>query len=199
MIEMMVAIGIFTMGIGGFSLLFSKTWKINQYTLEMGQASMAAAEGNSKMCNYIRSARQGDNGSFPLVSGSDNELVLYSDYDKDGVTERLHFYKSGQSILMGIRRPTATMPVTYPSGNENVITIVNNVVNNSSMPVFSYYNRDYPDDMTNNPLPTPVNVSNVRLIKIYLWINIVPNREPDNIQMQTFVALRNLSDYDRIR
>ena len=64
--------------------------------------------------------------------------------------------------------------------------------------MFSYYNKDYPADTENNPVSTPADVSEIRLIKIFLKINIDPNRAPDNIQQETFVELRNLNDYDRI-
>lgn len=198
-VEMMVAILIFSIGMAGFTLLFSRTWRVNSYTLEMGQSTLAASQGVNKMVDYIRGTRQGDNGSYPLISASANDLVLYSDYDKDGDTERLHFYKNGQSVLMGVTAPSETMPVTYPAGDQQTVTIAEHVVNNSTTPIFYYYNKNYPGDTSNNPLSAPISVSDVRLLKIYLQVNINPNRAPDNIQMQNFVEMRNLNDYDRIQ
>jgi prepilin-type N-terminal cleavage/methylation domain-containing protein len=196
LIEMMVAISIFVIGMEGFSLLFVRAWRNNSYTLEMGQSSMAVSQGVSKMSNYIRGARQGDDGSYPIKSAGDNDLVIYSDYDKDGITERLHFYKNGQTILMGIRDPSGTMPKTYASGDQQTITIANYIVNDASAPIFRYYNKNYPGDISNNPLAAPISVSDVRLMKIFLKINIDPNRAPDNIETQSFVEMRNLNDYD---
>jgi hypothetical protein len=198
LVEMMVAIAIYTIGMFGFALLFSRAWQINHYTLEMGQASMAASQGVNNMVNYIRGTRQADNGSYPLVSASDNDVVLYADYDKDDITERLHFYRSSDKILMGVTDPTSSMPKTYPSGDQQLITIASNIVNASNIPVFYYYNKDYPGDTVNNPMTTPASVSEIRLLKIYLKVNIDINRAPDNIEIQSFVELRNLNDYDRI-
>lgn len=198
LIEVMVAVAIFTICIGGFTLLFVKVWKGNSYTIEMGQSSMMVSQGTNKMINYIRSARQGDDGSYPVKTADANNLVVYSDYDRDGTTERLHFYKNGQNILMGVTDPTSTMPKSYPSGDQQTITITSSIVN-TSVPIFSFYNKDYPGDVINNPMATPANVANVRLLKIHLQININPNRAPDNIEMQSFVELRNLNDYDRIK
>lgn len=196
---MLVAIAIFVIGIGGFTLLFSRTWRNNSYTLEMGQSSMAVSQGVSKMVNYIRGTRQADNGAYPIKSADDNDLVVYSDYDKDGTTERLHFYKSGQNILMGVTDPTSTMPKTYPASDQSVVTIANHIVNGANSPIFYYYDKNFGGDENSDPaLDTPVNVANIRLIKIHLSINIVPNRAPDNIEMQSFVEMRNLNDYDRI-
>lgn len=199
LVEVMIAIAIMFIGMEGFTLLFVRTWRNNSYTLEMGQSSMAVSQGANKMVNYIRGIRQADNGAYPVSSAMDNDFVAYSDYDKDGQTERLHFYKSGQNVLMGVRKPTSGMPKTYPSGDEQTITIAENIVNSSSEPIFFYYNKDYPGDTAHNPMHTPASVSDIRLIKIHLKININPNRAPDNIEMQTLVEMRNLNDYDRIR
>jgi hypothetical protein len=149
--------------------------------------------------DYIRRASQADNGAYPIVSASNNDLVLYSDFDKDGTVERLHFYKNGQLILMGATNPTATMPKTYPAGDQQIITIANNIVNESNVPIFYYYDHNYSGGAGQNPLSTPATVSSVRLMKLFLKININPNRAPDNIQMQSFVELRNLNEYNQIQ
>lgn len=197
LLEMLIAIGIFTMGIAGFSMLFSRAWTQNAYTLEMGQASMAASRGVSNTVGYIREARQSDNGAYPVISADDNDLVIYCDYDRDGKVERLHFYKSESDMIMGIREPSTGFPVTYSSGDESTQIIASRVVNTSDNPVFAYYDANYPEDSVNNPIDTPAAVPNVRLIRITLHVNINPNRAPDNVQMQSFAEIRNLNDHDR--
>jgi len=196
-IEMMVAIAIFTLGIAGFTLLFSRAWQSNSYTLEMGQASMSAAQGVNKIVQYIREARQSDNGAYPVVSADDNDLVFYCDYDRDGKTERIHFYRSGSDVIMGIRRPSSGFPVTYASGYGETQVIASKVVNATGNPIFAYYDAHYPEDNVNNPIVTPATVPNIRLVRITLHININPNRAPDNVQIQSFSEMRNLNDHDR--
>lgn len=198
-IEMMVAVAIFSLGMAAVSMLFTKVWQGNSYTLEMGQSTMAVSQGTNKMMDYIRRASQGDDGSYPIISADDNDLVLYSDFDKDGVVERLHFYKNDQFILMGTTNPTATMPKNYPIGDQEIITIANHIVNDSNTPLFYYYDHNYSGGTGQTPLTTPAIVSDVRLMKIFLQININPNRAPDNIQMQSFVELRNLNEYNQIK
>ncbi|KKP79468.1 MAG: hypothetical protein A2271_04020 [Candidatus Moranbacteria bacterium RIFOXYA12_FULL_35_19] len=200
-IEMLMAIMIFTIGIAGFSLLFSKTWQTNSYVLEMGQSSMEASQGVNKMVDYIRRARQADNGAYPIRSADGDEFVIYSDYDKDETAERLHFYRAGQSILMGVTEPTITLPKTYVSGDQQTITLVSNLVNDVDEPIFYYFNREYPGNMTNNPLSVPVSsyLADIRLVKVYIEINTNPSRIPNNIEMQSFVEMRNLNDYDRVQ
>lgn len=190
---MMVAIAIMVICMTGIALLFKNVWSTNSYTLEMGQDSLAASQGVNTMVEYIRTARQGDDGSYPIVSANNQDLVIFSDYDNDGTTERLHFYLSSGKILMGITNPTTSVPRSYPAGDQSTITLATNVVNGSSTPVFYYYNTNYPGDTVNNPLSTPAVVSSVSMIKVFLQINAVPNRAPDNIQIQSFAELRNLN------
>lgn len=201
LVETLMAIAIFAIGIEGFTLLFINTWKNNSYTLEMGQSAMAVSQNMNTLVGYLRSVRQSDNGSYPVKSVGANDLVVYSDYDRDGVTERLHIYKSGQDILMGVTDPTETMPKRYlpESGDQQVLTLATRIVNTSSEPIFYYYDKNYAGASNQNPLASPINIADVRLMKIHLKINIDPNRAPDNIEMQTFVEMRNLNDYDRIR
>jgi prepilin-type N-terminal cleavage/methylation domain-containing protein len=198
LIELIMAMAILVIGMEGFSLLFVKIWKNNSYILEMGQSSIAVSQGLNKITDYVRNVRQGDDGSYPIQSADDNNLTVFSDYDRDSITERLHFYKNDQDILMGVTNPTVALPKTYPSGDQQVITIVSNIINDASVPVFYYYNQNYPADTINNPVATPALTANIRLVKIYLETNIIPNRAPDNIKIQSFVEMRNLNDYDRI-
>jgi Tfp pilus assembly protein FimT len=197
LLEAMLSIAIFSIGMVGFAMLFAKTWRTNSYSIEMGQSSLQVSRGVNMMGNFIRSARQGDDGSYPIVSASGNSFTIFSDYNKDGITERLHLYKTGTDILMGITNPTSTMPKTYPSGDQKTVTIATHIVNQATEPVFFYFNKYYPGDTAHNPLSAPITIADVRLVKIFLHINIDPNRPPDNIQMQTFIEMRNLNDYDK--
>ncbi len=198
LMEVIVAIAIFSISIEGFTLLFVRSWEHNRYIFEMGQASFAASRGVETMVEYIRKARQGDDGAFPLRSANDNDLVLFSDYDSDGITERLHFYKNNSRIMLGVTDPAGGIPKTYPEDDDQTIELAVNIANDNNTPIFYYYNRDYPLDQANNPMDTPSDVSSVRMVKVYLQVNIDPNQAPENIEMQSFVAIRNLNDYDRI-
>jgi prepilin-type N-terminal cleavage/methylation domain-containing protein len=191
-IEMMVAISIFSIGIIGFSLLFLRTWKINKFALEMGQSSMVVSQGVNKLVGIIRRARQADNGAYAIKSAANNDLVIYSDYDKDSITERLHFYKNGTDVYMGITDPTDTMPKTYPAGDQFVMLIASRIVNDIDEPIFYYYDQSYSGNISDSPLSEPIDVSEVRLVKIYMHINIDPNNNPENIEIQSFAEFRNI-------
>jgi hypothetical protein len=199
LIETLVAIGLFTLGVTACTVLFARSWQSNSYSLEMGKASFTVSRSINDAIDYLRRVRQSDSGSYPIISADKNDLVVFSDYNKDEKTERLHIYLLNGKIFMGITAPTATLPHTYPAGDTQTIQLADHIVNTAGDSMFSYYNKNYPGDLANNPVPVPVaDVSQIRLVKIFLRININPNRAPDNIQQESFVELRNLNDYDRI-
>ncbi|EKD46430.1 MAG: hypothetical protein ACD_67C00238G0003 [uncultured bacterium] len=195
LVETMVALTIFMLGITATVLVFSKTIKSKAYVLEMGKASFVVSRSIGDLTQYLRRARQSDAGSYPIVSADDNDLVVYSDYDKDGKTERLHIYLTGGKVYLGIREPSEIFPPSYAEGDGTTLELAKQIVNTSNDPMFTYYDSEYP---VSTAVVTPADVSEIRLIKIFLKINIDPNRAPDNIQQETFVEIRNLNDYDRI-
>ena len=199
LIETLVAITIFIIGMQAVVYIFSKTMQNKAYDMEMGQSSLVVSRSVGQLVGYLRSARQSDAGAYPIVSADSNDLVVYSDYDNDGATERLHIYLSGGSVYMGVTDPTNTIPKTYPAGDTKTITLASHIVNKVTDPMFSYYNKNYPKDTVNNPVSVPADVSQIRLVRIFLKININPNHDPDNIQQESFVELRNLNDYDTIQ
>lgn len=80
--------------------------------------------------------------------------------------------------------------IEYPLEEEKVSTVsfyIRNVP-----PIFEYYNRDWPEDTTNNPLPAPARLQETKLMKVYLVINVEPNRPPKEFELESFVQLRNL-------
>jgi len=198
LIEVLVAISIFTIGIMGFTQLFMRSWQINSHTMQMGQTSLAVSQSVNKMVGYLRKTRQGDDGAYAIKAASKNDLVVFADYDKDGTAERLHFYLQSGQLKMGITKPTETIPKTYPSGDQTVVVITDKIVNDTNSPLFYYYNKNYPGDSANNPVPDPVDIFTIRLIKVSLKVNIDPAKNPTPLEMESFVELRNLNDYDRI-
>jgi len=193
LVEVLVSIFILTIGMGGFAMLFLRSWQTNRFILETGIASATASRAVTHTVADLRKIRQGDDGSYPIVSGGANSLTVFLDIDDDGKTERVHYYLQNGLFKQGVTKPSSGLPATYPSGDQAVTTITSYVANTSSDPVFSYYNDNYPGDTVNNPLTTPVSIQIPRLVKIRLIININPNRAPETTTIESTVAFRNLN------
>ncbi|MFZ3032037.1 MAG: prepilin-type N-terminal cleavage/methylation domain-containing protein [Candidatus Moraniibacteriota bacterium] len=195
LLEMLIAIAVALIVMEGFTYMFLKTWDTNKFILEEGLASAAASRATNQIVIQLRGVQQSDNGSYAIVSADDFDFTLYADVDDDGVVERVHYFldQVNDQLKVGVTDPdTTVVPVTYPAGDTTVTVMTNYVVNEATDPVFSYYNDDYPGDTINNPLTTPASVGNIQLIKIHLFVNINPIHAPDNINIESFVDLRNL-------
>lgn len=198
LVETMVAITILTLAMGGFTLLFAKSLQTNAFVIEEGVTSRTTARTVQAITSDLRRARMGDNGEYPIVSASASDLKVYVNIDGDPETERVHYFLDENADLLkrGVSDPISGTPVTYPATDTVITTIATYVTNtNPSEPLFSYYNKDYPGDAANNPLSGTISVGDVRLIRVWVRMNIDPIRAPNNINIESFAELRNLNDY----
>lgn len=87
----------------------------------------------------------------------------------------------------GVTQPFG-WPVTYPSEQEVVVAISENVTNEArGLPVFTYY------DESNNLLSDPASrLEDTTRMHLELIVNVNPNRAPQDFSLQTDVQLRNL-------
>jgi hypothetical protein len=197
LVEMLVAIGIMTIGMVGFTLLFSGTWKSSKFILETGVTAVQVNRASAEIVNNLRKVRQADNGDYPVESADAFDIEVYLDIDGDGVTERVHYWldDANDRLMRGIREPSSAVPPVYAAGDGTTSIIANYIVNEASQPLFYYYNENYPGDTVNNPLPTPAEIQDIRLVRILIRMNIDPIKAPNNINIESFVDLRNLESY----
>jgi type II secretory pathway pseudopilin PulG len=147
----------------------------------------------SQMAREMRTMRQGQNGSYPIVYGDNNDFSFYSDINFDGKSELVRYWLDGTTLSKSVTEP-AGFPATYPPENAVTKPLTENVRNGVN-PAFLYFNEDWPEDTTNNPLATPVNIADVRLVRVTLDINVNPeNAERSVYSLSTNVNLRMLKD-----
>lgn len=198
LVEMMTAIFIMGVGMIGFSLLLLRSWNSNKFILETGVSAVQVNRASAEIISTLRKIRQADNGDYPLESGGNFDIKFYVDVDGDGVTERVHYWldTATQQLMRGVREPSNNNPPIYANGDGTTSVMADYIVNTDAQPIFYYYNNNYPGDTTNNPISTPVNVGDVRLVRVLLRINIDPVRAPNNINVESFADLRNIETYD---
>lgn len=86
----------------------------------------------------------------------------------------------------GVIDPTG-WPIGYPSENEEIIIISENIQNEvRGKPVFSYFDGDQ------NPVTAADRLEKTTLMHLELIINVNPNRPPDDFLLQSDVQIRNL-------
>jgi len=191
LVEMLIAMGIMTIIMLGTSLFVIHIWKSNKFTVQSGIATLIASQGVENIIGVIRNARQSDNGSYPIVSATANDLVLYGDFEKDGVTEKLHYYLDSGVLYVGVTEPTTDVPPVYPAGDQSTQIIADNVANTGLENVFTYY------DINNADIGSSPDIFDIKMVKVFLSVDIDPSHSPDPIDFESYASIRNLSEYDR--
>ncbi len=186
LIEIMTAIGIFILASTILWSFIVNSYKVQNFSMEQADAITEAQRGVETLVKELREALPGDNGAYPVELADAQNIIFYADFDRDNAIEKVHYWLTGSDLKKGVTEPSGS-PLTYNPANEQVKTI-SRYVRNNSIPVFIYRDGDYAS------LATPADPDAVKLVHIYLKINVVPTRAPMNYDLESDVVLRNLKD-----
>ncbi len=198
-LEVVVAIAIISMISGGI-VAFARSIMTNTKVL---QASMNSQRQVRKMLLTFsaeaRSAIPSANGSYNIESAGTSSLVFFANIDMATDTERIRYFlatttgtTSIRVIKKGVTKPTGTTYAT--TTNEKISTVVNDIRYSTSTAIFTYYDKTYNGTSSTTPLAIPVNIPDIRLIKLTLPVDPNVDRSPF---FQTYTAqamIRNLKD-----
>lgn len=189
-IETLVALTIFILA---FSLISSfiignfNFWRYNFSNLQIQKDAKVIIE---KIISEIRKAQYSDTGAFPLEKTANQELIFYADIDKSSDRERIRYFLDETNLKKGIIKPEGA-PLSYPPEKENITIVLENVQNKQTS-IFEYFNQDYSGK--ESPLAQPVNVIDVKLIKIFFTIDDNPQKPPKEFIIEAKAMLRNLKE-----
>lgn len=184
LIETIIIIFVLSLAMGatvGFILMGYRT---QDYTFQQSQAIDEARKGTELMVKEIREARTGQDGSYVIAKTEDYEFSFYSDIDKDRAIEKVRYFIDGSDFIKGVIEPEG-VPAVYPEEEEFFI-LSQNVRN--APPIFRYFDGD------GNELSRPARKKDTKLMKVYLVININPNRAPQDFELESEVQIRNLKN-----
>lgn len=91
---------------------------------------------------------------------------------------------AAHELKKGVINPIGS-PVIYPSEQEEVSVLSSYIRNNP--PIFEYY-----DASGNKITDYPARLIDTKLMKVYLVVNVDPNRPPDDFELESWVQIRNL-------
>jgi len=92
----------------------------------------------------------------------------------------------GNELRKGVIEPTGS-PINYPAENE-MSTVVTQYVRNAP-PIFTYY-----DAAGNQITSDPSILSKTKMMRLFMVINVNPNRPPDDYDLEQYVQIRNLKN-----
>ena len=141
------------------------------------------------MLTELRQASTASNGAYPIAAAGTSSITFFSNIDSDAQIEEVTYSFIGNTLYRAVIQPTGS-PLTYNFANQSTSSMLTDVRNSSSTPVFQYYDQNYTG--TSSPLSLPINIPVVRLIKISLSLDVLVNQAPAVRTYTTQVSLRNL-------
>jgi type II secretory pathway pseudopilin PulG len=186
LVETIVAIGIFVIACLVIAAFITNSYKLQNFTFEQSTAIDEARRGIETMVKELREVLPGDTGAYPIESADDQEIIFYADFDRDDAIEKVHYWLDENDFKKGIIEASGN-PLTYNPANEQV-EIISRYVRNHENKIFTYY------DNSANELESPADPNQVKLINVYLKINMYENRAPLDYDLESDVSLRNLKE-----
>jgi prepilin-type N-terminal cleavage/methylation domain-containing protein len=189
-VEILIALSIFTI-VGVVALVFQRdVLRLNAVLHGNLDAQQEARRTFRQLTRELRAAAPSSTGTFVIENAGTSTLTFYSDIDDDGLQDRLRYFLEGTTLKKGVIAPTGNPP-TYNPLSEVIANRIHYIANTTT-PIFEYFDTNY--DGSTAPLPTPVNLPSVRLVKASVFIDRVPGQAPGPVMMTTQVTIRNLKD-----
>jgi type II secretory pathway component PulJ len=190
LISFLISMSIFSIlivVIAVFQLAIFKSQKINEARSEIDQETLLLLR---KITQEIRTAEQSNAGSYLIDTAEDNQLIFFSDLKSDRLIDRIRYTLADNTIVRGVTIPTGN-PLQYILANETAQDLVSDV--QEINPLFAYYGSDYNGVDQVDPLPDPINIADIKHIKIeFTFDKNTPGASP--IRAATQVTLRDLRD-----
>ncbi|QQS38918.1 prepilin-type N-terminal cleavage/methylation domain-containing protein [Candidatus Woesebacteria bacterium] len=192
LIELLVVMGI-SLILGGGVLGLQYILAQNQQLAIDSYYNVDTANINlNTMTREIRTARVSATGSYPIATADDNEIIFYSDIDFDNVVERVRYTRNDNELEKGIVKPSG-QPASYVISNE-IVKLLTEDIRNDDLPIFTYFNGDWPIDIINNPLSSPPVLSDIKLVRIYLKVNQSSDPTSEDFILDSYTTFRMLKD-----
>lgn len=187
LIEVIITVTIFVIFIVLSTNFVINGLKMTRYSDEQETAVKNTRDVLNSMVAEIRESAQSDTGDYLLDVVEPQEFSFYSDVDSDTYAEKIRYFIDGLELKKGIIQATGT-PLEYPA-SEEVISVIADYINNQSDPIFSYYNKNYTVVASST-----ADKDDIRLIHVFLKINVTPEIMPADYLMNMDIQIRNLKD-----
>jgi len=190
LIELIAAIFGFTLIVWGLVGLVSNIfYSANQQNSLLGDADLARKLAFG-VTSEIRNGQNGQNGAYVLDTAATSTIIFYSPVaDNDPGVERVRYFLQNGQLWKGITQYSGS---GYDTSTEQTYLAQKDIANGAN-PLFYYYDGTYAGSSTQASLALPVNVTQVKFVKVNLQIYNKAGVYNNNIYSITAsAAIRNL-------
>jgi prepilin-type N-terminal cleavage/methylation domain-containing protein len=185
LVEMLVVIALTAIIFPALAFLVQYFYKTSAYALQETQAVASARASIVNTERDLREATYGADGAYPIASAATSSITFYASLGTTSEIDKVHYYVSGTTLYRGITAPTSSPP-TYAGQPENISLVIDNIRNDATTPLFTYY------DTSGAALASPIDVSQVASVRIKVLTDVNPYRAPNVYTMLGSATLRNL-------
>lgn len=185
LIETVVVIAITAVIFVTLGVLLSYFYKTNAYALEQSTAIGQARRGVEDAMFYLREASYGNDGAYPIKNVATSSITFYANTNNDSVIERVTYILINKVLYRTIATPAGN-PLSYNSATIATSTVATPVTNNSSTPVFRYFDKNGAE------LSAPVDISEISSVRTTVVVDVNVNRAPVAFTLSGGATLRNL-------
>jgi len=190
LIEIMVAVGILaaiTLAVTFFAL------DVSDFSVNLGRNLSAQQEINLTfgiLISEIRSIGPAEDGSFMIGQAATSSFSFYTDIDGNGSFDKVRYFLDKGTFKKGVIKPSG-VPAGYDPVSETISETIHNVIlPAASTTIFAYFDKDYSG--AGSPMALPVNISQIRLVKVDITIDETPLDVAGRINSSMAALIRNL-------
>jgi len=189
LLEMLVALGIFAIISTIVVWIMITSFRSNAIIWEQLKTQNEGRRALQEVIDDVRRAEESSIGSYTVDSASEYEFSFFANIDDDSLREKVRFFIDGTTLKKGVTNVEGN-PLNY-NGEENIVEIAHDAVNIAkNAPLFLYYDQDYSG--TENALDFPVNITDIRVVRIQLELEKDPTATPVPLHVEGVVSIRNL-------
>jgi type II secretory pathway component PulJ len=189
LVEVFISLAIFVSVMVAITAFLINIYSNNRTASGSFQTAQDAQVILKTMLTQLRQASTAVNGAYPIAIAGTSSITFFSDVNNDGLTDEVTYSLIGSTLYSTVIKASGS-PFSYNMANQATSSILTNVRNSSSTPVFQYYDQNYTG--TSSPLSLPINIPAIRLIKISLALDVLVNQAPAVRTYTTSVSLRDL-------
>jgi len=156
-------------------------FRSSSFNYDLQDAVDQARKAMDVMTIEMRGINYSEKGDYPIAQIATNTFVFYNDIDKDGKRERIKYYLSDTSLKKDVVRPDASNNYSTATSTSIVASYINNYPNS----IFTYYDSSE---------STTSIIGNIRMVNIFLEVDVNPAKSPQKYDIQSDVLFRNLKD-----
>jgi prepilin-type N-terminal cleavage/methylation domain-containing protein len=190
LVEILVAIGILSGIIGLIAAFQVDVFSISGILQSGLDNQNEARKAIGPFVSEVRSASASDMGSYVIRRAQSNDLIFYSDINGDNRKEEIRYYLEDGALLKSVTESNQN-PLQYNSDNTKIVQRINHVINEN---IFEYFDSGYDGASTTPAISEPIDISQIRMIKINLTIDSDVNEPPQAVTVTTQASIRNLKD-----